>query len=100
MTEPSNEQLANFFTVYVKQIPQFQDLDPDPIILEKLFGMDLGFRETVLGYHREFQKKINTLHKQMEKGELQCEYIRPNGKRCPNHNQSGSYYCGLHQDID
>lgn len=97
MSEPTNEQLANFLMVYARQIPEAADLDLSAPVLESLMSQNPKFRAGALRHHREFQQRINELGAKMEAGELQCEYIRPNGKQCPNHNQEGSPFCGLHQ---
>lgn len=96
-TEPTNEQLARFLTVYVPS-QMGLDLHPSPSILEQLLDRDLNFRKTALGHHRRFQAQINELNRKMKAGELPCAHIRTNGKPCPNRNQPGSYYCGLHQE--
>ncbi len=95
--EPSNEQLANFLVVYSKQIPSFENVNLTSSSI--LFWLEKPeFRKIALYHHQRFQDNMSELHRQMEKGELQCEHIRPNNKRCPNHNEPGNYYCGLHQD--
>lgn len=95
--EPTNEQLANFLVVYTKRIPQLQGVNLDAGVLERQLK-DPTFRESALKHHRNYQEGISELHKQMEACELQCDYIRPNGKRCPNRNTPSSFYCGLHQN--
>ena len=95
--EPNNEQLAHFLSIAGPQITGI-NLRPDPYVLEQLLDKHPEFRENALKHHRHFQEKAWKLADKMEKGELQCEYIRPNGKRCPNYNEPGSMYCGLHQN--
>lgn len=97
-SEPSNEQLANFMTVYARRMPQFQHLHVNPAILEHLIEKHPEFRATALNKHREFQDNVNALQVKIQQGLLPCEYIRPNGKHCPNYNTPGSHFCGLHQD--
>lgn len=96
--EPTNKQLASFLVVYVQQIPAMAQLNLNAYILERILEQNSEFRTNGLKHHRQFQKKIIEHSKKMEAGELQCEYIRPNGKHCPNFNAPGSYYCGLHKD--
>src|SRR5918993_5488365 len=93
--EPDNEQLANFLVVYAGTIPQFEGLHLSPVVLEMQLRNPI-FRESALRHHRKFQEDMRQLSSKMEKGELQCDHIRGNGKRCPNHNEPGSFYCGLH----
>lgn len=95
--EPTNEQLARFLTVYIPS-QMGQDLNPSPVILERLLETQSGLREKALEHHRRFQAQIDELDRRMKLGELPCAYIRTNGKPCPNRNQPGSYYCGLHID--
>lgn len=96
-TEPTNEQLANFLVVYAKHIPGAGGLQLSPPHLELLMNNNPGFRAGALRHHRNFQDTISKLSEKMDKGELQCEYIRPNGKKCPNFNEPGRMYCGLHK---
>lgn len=95
--EPTNEQLARFLVVYVPAQTGL-DLHPSASILERLLETKPDFRKAALGHHRAFQDQIAMVDARMKAGDLPCAYIRANGKPCPNHNQSGSYYCGLHQD--
>jgi len=95
--EPTNEQLANFLVVYAQRIPQMRGVNLNAVILEMQLKSPF-FRETALKHYRNFQEGVSALHKQMEAGELQCAYIRPNGKTCPNRNTPSSFYCGLHQN--
>lgn len=98
-TEPSNEQLAKFIVVYLAHIPGLAalPLTPDAYILERQFELSSHLREAALVHHRRFQDQIFELTEKMNTGELQCEHIRPNGKRCPNYNEPGHMYCGLHK---
>lgn len=97
-TEPTNEQLANFMVVYARTNPRFDILDVNAGVLEAIFDHNDRHRQTCLKIHRDFQERINELSQKMMDGTLQCEHIRANGKRCPNYNQPGSNFCGLHQD--
>lgn len=97
-TEPSNEQLAKFLIVYSHQIPGAENLQLSAPILEALMSQNARLREGALRHHRRFQEQINELSKKMMAGELQCQYIRPNGKQCPNYNEPSSSFCGLHKD--
>lgn len=96
-TEPSNKVLANFLVVYAQQIPQFQGLVLSSWEIERQLEIP-EFRKIALKYHKAFQQQIDDLHAKCVAGELQCDYIRPNGKKCPNRNTPGTYYCGLHQN--
>jgi hypothetical protein len=99
-TEPNNEQLANFLSVMSPHIAGLEHLNlkPEPAILEMFLERNPTFRANGLRLHREFQEQIHEHTEKMEKGgELQCEHIRPNGKKCPNRNEAGSLYCGLHK---
>jgi hypothetical protein len=93
--EPTNEQLASFLAVYAKRFPAFEHISPNPAMLEFLLERRPEFREAGLRHHRQFVEGIDELLRKMHDGELQCEYIRPNGQRCKNHNEPGSYYCGI-----
>lgn len=96
--EPTNKQLASFLVVYAPQIlPGAESLALSPPVLEVLLSENPTFREAGLRHHRAFQEQIFEHTEKMEKGELRCEHIRPNGKKCPNHNEPGSLYCGLHK---
>lgn len=96
--EPTNKQLANFLVVYAKQFPFAENLQLDSNIIEELLETNPIFRASGLRHHREFTETIKKHEDKMLRGKLQCEHVRPNGKRCPNFNKPGSYYCGLHQD--
>lgn len=95
--EPTNEQLAKFLVIYAAQIPAFQHLSLVPAHLEMWLERHPEFREAGLRHHRAFVEDLNEFSRKMEAGELQCDHIRPNGKRCPNYNEPGSMYCGLHK---
>lgn len=95
--EPTNKQLANFLTVCAPQIVGEHSFFPNPVILEKLLEKPL-YREAALRRHRRFVDEMNLLMEKMERGQLQCEHIRANGKKCPNFNEPGIFYCGLHRD--
>lgn len=96
-TEPTNEQLANFLVIYAEMIPGMQNLNLSPPILESLLSQNPQFREGALRHHRRFQGKADELHEKMIAGKLQCSQSLKSGKRCPNNNEPGSYYCGLHE---
>lgn len=98
-TEPTNEQLARFLAVSAPKLMGLEHLElrPDPGFLELLLERNPEMRENALRYHRQFQDQIAEVTEKIVKGELQCEHIRPNGKKCPNFNQPGTMYCGLHQ---
>jgi hypothetical protein len=96
--EPSNEQLAKFLVVYAKQFPGLEILQVDAPTLEWMLDHNSKYREASLRHHRRFQEKIIELTRKMKAGELQCAHIRHNGRPCPNSNEPGSYYCGLHKD--
>ena len=95
--EPTNEQLAKFLVVYIPASAGL-DLSPDAGVVYHLLETNDVLRQHALRHHRKFQQQIDEVTRLMEAGELTCEFVRPNGKRCPNHNQPGSYYCGLHMD--
>lgn len=95
--EPTNEQLARFLIIYIPAQSGL-NLHPSPTILEHLLESKPDFRKAALGHHRAFQDQINVIDERMKAGDLPCAYIRANGKPCPNRNQPGSYYCGLHID--
>lgn len=101
-TEPTNEQLANFLSVTAPQIVGLEHLDlhPEPYILEMFLERNPQFREVALRHHRQFQEQVFEMTEKMEKGELPCQHICLNGKPCPNYNQPGTMYCGLHQMED
>lgn len=96
-TEPTNEQLARFLVVYARNVPGTDELMLSAPVLESLMSTNPRFREGALRAHRRFQEQIHEVSSKMELGELQCEHIRPNGKRCPNKNEPGIFHCGLHK---
>ena len=95
--EPTNEQLARFLIVYIPSQAGL-DLHPDERIVRFLLESKPELRERALEHHRKFQDQIWELDRKMKAGQLPCGFVRPNGKPCPNYNQPGSYYCGLHID--
>lgn len=98
-TEPSNEQLAKFLIVYAKRIPEMARLDLNERILRELMDRNPRFREGALHHHRRFQEQIHETERKMQAGELLCAHILQSGKECPNHNEPGSAYCGLHKGL-
>ncbi len=98
--EPTNEQLAKFLVVEARHTPELQHLHLSAPILEALMSQQPEFREAALLKHRRFQDQIKEMTRLMKAGKLQCEHVRPNGKRCPNRNEPGSFYCGLHKEKD
>jgi hypothetical protein len=103
--EPTNEQLANFLSIYAEHLPAFQHIrignqSLSPAILEMLLERRPEFREIGLRHHKKFQEDIIKHAQAMNAGTLKCEHIRPNGMRCVNYNEPGSIYCGLHKDED
>lgn len=101
-TEPTDEQLARFLVVYAPMIlPGAESLALSPPVIQTLLSENPTFKEAGLRHHRQFQEMIFEHTEKMEKGgELQCEFIRHNGKKCPNLNAAGSLFCGLHKDQD
>lgn len=96
-TEPTNEQLAAFMTVYARRTPAFSHLAISPAILEHIFETRQEYREVALTHHRRFQDNINQLQARIQQGLLQCEHILLSERQCPNYNVPGSHFCGLHQ---
>jgi hypothetical protein len=96
--EPNNKQLARFLVVYASIVPEMAHLNLSAPILEHLLDSDPSYREGALKRHREFQDQVHEVSKKVADGTLGCAFIRPNGKPCPNANEPGTYYCGLHQD--
>lgn len=96
-TEPTNKQLASFLMVYATQIPETAGLELNAGTLEMLMDTNPTFRKGALRHHRRFQERINELHQKMLAGELQCEHILKSGKQCPNRNEPGIPWCGLHK---
>lgn len=97
-TKPTNKQLARFLEIVASTVPGAEGIHPSAEILEMMLNENPLYREAALRKHRRFQQQIDEVHKKMERGQLQCDHIRPNGKMCPNWNQPGSFYCGLHKD--
>lgn len=96
--EPTDEQLINFMIVYM---PRLVGMDAPLIVPPQIIGRMLKnpeWRKIALGHHRKFQDDLTKLMEKVERGQLRCEHIRDNGRHCPNFNQPGSFYCGLHQD--
>lgn len=83
--------------IYAQNIPAMQGVQLNVGIIEMLLDRDPQFRAGGLRHHRGFQRQIIETAKKMEQGQLQCAHIRSNGKNCPNFNEPGSYYCGLHK---
>lgn len=96
--EPDNTQLANFMVVYASKIVDLggMNLDLNPAIIERLLESNPIYRMAGLRHHRRFYDEQNALWKKMQRGQVQCAHIRANDRRCPNWNQPGSFYCGLH----
>lgn len=97
-TEPTNAQLARFLVVQAKSDPRMAGLQLSPPILESLLSQNPRHREAALIKHRQFQEQLNELTKAMNEGKLLCAHILLNGKQCPNHNEPGYVYCGLHKE--
>lgn len=98
--EPTNQQLARFLVIYAHGMPGMEALQINAPHLELLMNNSEKFRAGALRHHRAFQEEVFKHSQAIEAGTLQCEHIRPNKKRCPNHNEPGSYYCGLHKPED
>jgi hypothetical protein len=97
-TEPTNEQLANFLVVQARSDPRMKDLRLSPPIIESLLSQRPDFREAALQRHRLFQEQIAEISRLLNEGKLQCEHILQSGKQCPNRNEPGIIYCGLHKE--
>lgn len=97
-TEPTNEQLASFLVVVAQNDPRLAGLNLSPPILESLLSQNPTYREAALRRHRQFQDQLKELSRMIDAGELQCEHILRSGKQCPNHNEPGLPYCGLHKE--
>ena len=95
-TEPTNEQLARFLVIDAQSDPRMQGLNLSPPIIESLLSQRPDYRKAALQRHRRFQDQIRELTQKMDAGELQCEHILQSGKKCPNRNEPGRMYCGLH----
>jgi hypothetical protein len=98
--EPTNAQLARFIVIYGNTHPLLANLDVNPYFLERIFETDENARQRCLKIHRDFQTKADELGHKIARGEMQCEHIRANGKRCPNYNEPGRLFCGLHQESE
>jgi hypothetical protein len=98
--EPTNEQLAKFLVVYASTVPEMAHLNLSAPILEHILDTQPEYRVGALKRHRQFQQEIHEVARRVEEGTLGCAHIRPNGKNCPNANEPGTYYCGLHQDSE
>lgn len=96
--EPTNEQLANFMMIYAPRLVGQKNFQLNPVVLERLISEKPEYRASALRHHKQFHKEAEELFKKLEKGQLQCAYIRKNGRKCPNWNEPGGFYCGLHQD--
>jgi hypothetical protein len=97
-TEPTNEQLANFLVVQAQSDPHMAGLRLSPPILESILSQSPRHRAAALQRHRKFQEMIHEISRKMEAGELQCEHTLKSGKQCPNRNEPGIMYCGLHKE--
>jgi hypothetical protein len=97
-TEPTNEQLARFLVVSAKSDPRMEGLDLSPPILESLLSQNPRHREAALRKHRQFQEQVWEISRLLNEGKLQCEHILQSGKQCPNRNEPGIIYCGLHKE--
>jgi hypothetical protein len=97
-TEPTNEQLAKFLVVHARNDPRFAGMELSPPILESLMSQRPDFREAALIRHRRFQEQIHEVNRMINEGKLQCEHILRSGKQCPNRNEPGIPYCGLHKE--
>lgn len=95
--EPTNQQLARFLVIYSRGLPGMESLQINAAHLELLMNNNPEFRTGALRHHRAFQEEVFKHSQAVQAGTLQCEHIRENKKRCPNHNDPGSYYCGLHK---
>lgn len=97
-TEPTNKQLANFLIVHAQRIPATSSLVLNAGMLERLLDQHPEYRAGALRHHRRFQEELNELARKQEVGDLQCAHILKSGKQCPNRNQPGSPWCGLHRE--
>lgn len=96
--EPTNEQLASFLVISAQSDPRMAGLRLSPPILESLLSQNPKYRAAALAKHRLFQEQIYQISRAMEAGQLQCEHILNSGKQCPNRNEPGIMYCGLHKE--
>lgn len=97
-TEPTNEQLASFLVVVAKSDPRMAGLELSPPVLESLLSQNPKYREAALRKHRRFEEQLHELSEKIEAGELQCDHTLRSGKQCPNRNEPGIAYCGLHKE--
>lgn len=97
-TEPTNEQLASFLAIQARSDPRLDGLHLSPPIIELLLSQSPMHREAALQRHRRFQEQIHEASRMINAGELQCEHILLSGKQCPNRNEPGIPYCGLHKE--
>lgn len=97
-TEPTNEQLARFLVVAAKSDPRMEGLQLSPPIIESLMSHNPKYREAALRKHRQFQDDIREYSRKIDAGEMQCEHVLLSGKRCPNRNEPGIAFCGLHKE--
>lgn len=98
--EPTNAQLARFLIVTASDIPGGENLRLSAPVLESLMSLNPRFRDAALARHRRFQDQIREMTVKTATGQLPCQHKRPNGKMCPNFNQPGTLFCGLHQEDD
>lgn len=91
--EPTNKQLGSFLAVRAQSL----GFDVPAELLELQMDHNPELRKIGLEHHRKFVEELNEFGRKMEAGELRCEHIRANGKQCPNHNEPGEIYCGLHK---
>lgn len=94
--EPTNEQLANFLIVIAPRIVGAENLLLDKDMLTRLLENPM-YRTAALRKHKAFVEEAARQFTKMARGQLQCEYIRTNDRRCPNFNEPGSFFCGLHK---
>jgi hypothetical protein len=96
--EPTNKQLAEFMVVIAPRLIGEHNLDLNAGMLERLIESDARYYQTAKKHHRAFYDEQKRLYSMMLKGKLRCAHIRDNGKRCPNFQQAGSWFCGLHKE--
>jgi hypothetical protein len=97
-TEPTNEQLASFLVVSAQSDPRTAGMNLSPVYLEVLLSQNPRYREAALQKHRQFQDDLKELGRRYAAGKMQCEHILNSGKQCPNRNEPGNIYCGLHKE--
>lgn len=97
-TEPDNEALAAFLVMYA---PRIEGASPLANInaegLEELLENPVA-RMVALRHHHRFWQEMRLRFQKLERGQLQCAYLLPNGKQCTNWNMPGSFQCTEHQD--